>query len=79
MLPSATFTQVTDDGTPSPEWASPDEVKPIARLRIEPSDFPFLKQVLGLNPAALRALSEADAPGWPWLYDSYLFPISEPF
>ena len=48
ILPRATFMRVVDeDGSPSEEWLSTQEVTPLARLAVSPSDFPFLKDVEG--------------------------------
>jgi hypothetical protein len=48
VLPRAPFERVVDeDGSPSEEWLSTREVRPIARLAVSPSDFPFLKDVEG--------------------------------
>ena len=48
VLPRATFMRVVDeDGSPSEEWLSTQEVTPLARLAVSPSDFPFLKDVEG--------------------------------
>jgi len=48
VLPRATFERVVDDaGSPSEEWLSTQEVTPLARLAVSPSDFPFLKDVEG--------------------------------
>ncbi len=48
VLPRATFTRVVDeDGSASEEWLSTQEVTPLARLAVSPSDFPFLKDVEG--------------------------------
>jgi hypothetical protein len=46
VLPRATFERVVDDdGTPSEEWLSTQQVRPLARLAVSPSDFPFLEDV----------------------------------
>jgi hypothetical protein len=48
VLPRATFERVIDeDGSPLEEWLSTREVRPVARLAVSPSDFPFLKDVEG--------------------------------
>lgn len=43
VLPRATFRRHPS----GPEWLSPVAVRPLARLRVEPSDFPFLADVVG--------------------------------
>lgn len=50
-----------------PHWASPVPVRPLARLRVTPSDFPFLDQVRGHDPAAVDQLAASDPEGFPWL------------
>jgi hypothetical protein len=48
VLPRASFDRVVDeDGSPSEEWLSMRAVRPMARLAVSPSDFPFLKDVEG--------------------------------
>jgi hypothetical protein len=50
-----------------PHWASPAAVRPLARLRVTPEDFPFLDQVRGHDPALVDRLAVADPEGFPWL------------
>lgn len=58
LLPRDSFEQVKgQDGELLEEWASPNEVTPLARLRIEPQDFPFLNDVQG-HEDGLSALAE---------------------
>lgn len=48
VLQRATFERVVDeDGNHSEEWLSTRAVRPLARLAVSPSDFPFLKDVEG--------------------------------
>jgi hypothetical protein len=49
------------------EWASQQEVRPIARLRIRPADFPFLAQVRGHDEAIIQQRANVDPAGWPWI------------
>jgi len=50
VLPRDTFTQVRDHvGQTTEEWASPTPVHPLAKLAIQPRDFPFLDDVQGMN------------------------------
>jgi hypothetical protein len=42
VLPRATFTPHPS----GPEWMSPETVRPLARMRVLPSDFPFLGDVV---------------------------------
>jgi hypothetical protein len=49
LLPRETFQQVPyyPGGPPSEEWASESPVRPIARLPVDPADFPFADRVGG--------------------------------
>ncbi len=49
-----------------PHWISASPCTPIARLRVGPSDFPFLAQIHGHNNDKLLQLSAADPNGFPW-------------
>jgi hypothetical protein len=51
------------------QWASPVNVKPIAKLDITPDDFPFLSQVRGHNNAVIRERVKLNPGGFPWLED----------
>lgn len=52
LLPSATFEQQRlSSGLLSPEWVSRQPVKPIARLAVEPDDFPYRTRVSGHDDA----------------------------
>lgn len=53
------------------EWASVNEVVPIARLTVGPQDFPFLNQVRSHNLAQLIKRANADPEGFPWLELGY--------
>jgi hypothetical protein len=41
----------------------------LAKLSVEPEDFPFLGQVTGHDPALLRERALADPEGFPWRED----------
>ncbi len=45
VLPGATFSQISHGLIRFDEWASPTAIKPIAKMRVSPEDFPFLKNV----------------------------------
>ena len=45
ILPKQSFNQTSTGAVRFDEWASPQPVKPIAKLRINPQDFPFLRNV----------------------------------
>ncbi len=51
----------------SAQWASPVPVRPIARLPVEPDDFPFLARLDVHDPRALRDRVARDPDGFPWL------------
>jgi hypothetical protein len=48
ILPRRSFEQLRDrEGLLIAEWASRDPVKPLAKIRVGPADFPFVDQVSG--------------------------------
>lgn len=49
-----------------PQLASPVPVSPIARIKVEPDDFPFLNQIRGHDHTRLREYAEAMQTGGPW-------------
>jgi hypothetical protein len=49
------------------QWASLVPVKPLAKLSVEPEDFPFLAQIRPHDPAVVRERGIADPDGFPWL------------
>lgn len=58
LLPRATFRRMpTSSGSNSNEWVSETAVKPLARLTIEPEDFPFLHQIGGHDDSELLRLN----------------------
>jgi len=52
------------------QWASLSEVKPLAKITVEPHDFPFLSQIRGHNLDVLRQRTIRNPGGFPWLEDS---------
>ncbi len=48
------------------QLASPAEVVPLAKLVIEPKDFPFLEQMKTHDDARLAVYAEAMSQGLPW-------------
>ncbi|MEO3754482.1 hypothetical protein [Streptomyces sp. B6B3] len=48
---------------------SPGPVRPLARLRVEPADFPYLEQVRPHDDERLLSLAAAEPLGFPWLRD----------
>lgn len=54
ILPRETFERLQHaPGVFANEWASEAPVRPIARLRVQPEDFPFLEQIAGHDDSAL--------------------------
>lgn len=49
--------------------ASPIAVTPVAKLMVDPSDFPFLKQIRGHDDEQLQVRIAADPAGFPWVED----------
>ncbi|KAB8161836.1 hypothetical protein FH609_020115 [Streptomyces sp. 3MP-14] len=45
----------------------PRPVRPVARIAVEPADFPFLGQVLPHDDEELLAMAAAEPLGFPWL------------
>jgi hypothetical protein len=60
LLPRESFAPIPfyGDGPDSSEWASTTEVRPLARLTIDPGDFPFRDQVGGHDDGELIAAEE---------------------
>jgi hypothetical protein len=72
LLPGETFERqarwVRDGLTiEAAQAASLVPVRPLAKLHVAPSDFPFLDQVRRHDPVVLRPRAEADPDGFPWL------------
>lgn len=55
LLPRTAFTRIPlyPGGPPSNEWACPTTVEPLARLVVEPEDFPFLDSIGGHDDGPL--------------------------
>ncbi|CAN5665069.1 hypothetical protein BH10CHL1_BH10CHL1_48670 [soil metagenome] len=49
------------------QWASSIPVKPLAKLAVQPEDFPFLPQILPHDPAVIRERASANPDGFPWM------------
>ena len=49
-----------------PHWICTSPSKPIAKLPVEPRDFPFLAQIHGHNDERLVQLATANPGGFPW-------------
>jgi hypothetical protein len=71
VLPREGFQRQPDDDFRgrlilSQQWASVQPVRPLAALRVEAVDFPFLEMVNGHDEAAVTARAAADPGGFPW-------------
>lgn len=74
VLPRESFQRQRDGDfrghlTSSQQWASVQPVRPLAALRVEPVDFPFLQMIHGHDEAAVTARAAADPDGFPWRGD----------
>lgn len=70
ILPRDTFeVQSSKQGIESTQWRSFDSVKPLAKITIEPTNFPFLDQIRGHDVAKVSKRSKDDPDGFPWLDD----------
>lgn len=49
------------------QWASEVPVRPLAKVHIEPGDFPFLAEVRGHDPKTIFELATNNPEGFPWL------------
>lgn len=59
ILPRQTFEQLRDrDGILIAEWASRVQVKPLAKLRLSPKDFPFVDRVTGHDDSEVLRTAE---------------------
>lgn len=69
LLPSATFVhEPPANGFQSAQTASPQPVRPAAKLTVGPQDFPYLDHIHGHDDAELTARATADPDGFPWHY-----------
>ena len=59
VLPRDTFRQqAVAPGALTAEWVSPEPVRPLARLRVRPQDFPFRDDVQGHDDSAILRVGE---------------------
>jgi hypothetical protein len=57
-------------------WIHRGEVTPIARLDVEPQDFPFLERIWGCDLAEFsRRMDAASLAGFPFLKDPQVYPV----
>jgi hypothetical protein len=71
ILPRQLFTQESSQQTQGteivfPHWISSKSAQPIAKLLVQPDDFPFLDQIHGHNDEKLLKLYSMDPNGFPW-------------
>jgi len=72
VMSAETFEQQTIDDfrgfkIESTQVASLVPARPLAKLSITPTDFPFLQQIRRHDPVLLRQRAQADPAGFPWL------------
>ncbi|NOK57558.1 MAG: hypothetical protein GFH27_549303n176 [Chloroflexi bacterium AL-W] len=53
-----------------PHWACLTSVRPLAKIRVAPTDFPWRDQIRGHNDEYIRDRAAADPYGFPWLDDT---------
>jgi len=74
LLPAGTFEQDVIDHPDVPiesaQAASREPVTPLAKLVVEPEDFPFLQAIRVHDPDVVIARAAADPNGFPWLDES---------
>jgi len=59
LLPRDTFTrQKFGENSYSNEWTSPKSVMPFAKLKVQPEDFPFIKQIGGHDDSLLVRIGD---------------------
>ena len=51
----------------SNQWANLQPVEPLARLRVRPTDFPFLGAIRGQDDEVVAQRAAANPDGFPWL------------
>lgn len=68
ILPRNTFEpQAKDSNNGTAQWRSVRPVKPLAKITVEPADFPFLEQIRGHDAQVLIKRANANPAGFPWL------------
>lgn len=71
LLPDSTFElqprlQLGNVSVQLAQWASPAPVSPVAKLTVQPEDFPFLDEIRGHDDEQVWARAAADPDGFPW-------------
>jgi hypothetical protein len=71
ILPKDTFEQQSSSrtGFESTQWRSFESVKPLAKITVGPTDFPFLDQIRGHDLAEVTRRAAENPGGFPWLED----------
>jgi len=72
LLPAGTFEQqprfqAGEQEIISLQWRSFVPIRPLARIPIDPEDFPFLSQIRGHDDTVLKERMQQDPGGFPWL------------
>jgi hypothetical protein len=75
ILPRCSFIQESIQMTQGveivfPQWVSSQPAQPVAKLRVEPDDFPFLDKIHGHNDEKLSQLAAANPNGFQELMDA---------
>lgn len=72
MLPKESFERKPDERAyglhiGSTQWASPVATHAVARLDVQPTDFPLLYRVHGHDPTTVGRRAAANPDDFPWL------------
>ena len=69
VLPKDTFERQgsSNPNSVSTQWRSFEAVRPLAKISVEPEDFPFLNQIRGHDPAVVNERALENPSGYPWL------------
>lgn len=69
ILPKDTFERQgsRNPNSVSTQWRSFEAVKPLAKMSVDPEDFPFLSQIRGHDPAVVSKRASENPDGYPWL------------
>lgn len=71
LLPRQSFTADVEDV----QWLSTQSVKPLARIQIEPVDFPLREHVFGVDVAKIHVRMTQSLKGYPYLSEPDIHPI----
>lgn len=69
ILPKDTFERQrsSNPNSVSTQWRSFEAIKPLAKISVDPEDFPFLDKVRGHDPAVVNRRARENPDGYPWL------------